>query len=367
MECPYTIDLGAGEFFDGLRPAIAERRVPLAGSLELTWRCNLRCKHCYITGAESWSENLRSQNELTTGELCRLLDEIADAGCLYLLLTGGEPLVREDFWELYLHAKRRGMFITLFSNGTLVDGVLARKLGEFPPRYVEISLYGRTQATYEQVTGIAGSHERCMRGIELLLEQEVPVKLKTMVLTLNRHELDAMRDYAEGLGLDFRWDAMLHGCVDGSAAPHAYRLSPEEAVALDASDAKLWDGWRSYFERTQDAAWNRERLYQCGAGVHSFHIDAYGRLSICMMVRGETYDLRQGSFRDGWQGHAREVRLKPARGPYACQDCRFVAACGVCPGWSQIESGGDALPVEYLCQVTHLRAQAFGFSLPEGS
>ena len=365
MECPYVSEIPASDFFGGMQETIRSQRIPITGSLELTWRCNLRCRHCYVTAAESWSEQVRTQPELTTGEWRRVVDEIAGEGCLYLLLTGGEPLVRDDFWDIYLHIKRRGLLPTLFTNGTLVDEVLARKLREWPPRYVEISLYGRSQATYERVTGIPGSHRRCMRGIELLLEHEVPLKLKTMVMSLNRHELGAMRAYAESLGLDFRHDAMLHGCVDGSGAPHAYRLSPEEVVALDASDPVQWNGWRSYYERTIDMPWDKEHLYVCGAGIRSFHVDAYGRLSICMMVRGDTYDLRRGSFHDGWRGHAREVRLKPAREAYACQDCRFVLACGFCPGWSQLESGADAVPVEFLCRVTHLRAQALGLALAE--
>jgi radical SAM protein with 4Fe4S-binding SPASM domain len=364
MDCPYLPELSANEYFGQMRDTLRSRRVPLSGSMELTWRCNLRCAHCYLTAAESWPQTIRTRKELSTDEFRRVLDETSAEGCLYLLLTGGEPLVREDFWDIYLHAKRRGMLVTLFTNGTLLDEDLAHRLAEWPPRYVEISLYGHTQATYERVTGIPGSQRRCLRGIELLLEHGVPVKLKTMVMTLNQHELGAMRAYAASLGLDFRHDPMLNACVDGSSAPKALRLSPEEVVALDASDPVAWAGWRDYFATTLDQPWDREQLYRCGAGIHSFHVDPFGRLSICMMVRDEAYDLRHGSFQEGWRGHARQVRFKPAREAYACQSCPLAPACGHCPGWAQLETGVDAAPVEYLCQITHLRAQALGYVLP---
>jgi radical SAM protein with 4Fe4S-binding SPASM domain len=367
VECPYISEVLASDFFAGMQAAVRQQRIPLVGSIELTWRCNLRCRHCYITAAESWPETRSSHQELTTGEFCQLVDEIADQGCLMLLLTGGEPLLREDFLDIYLHAKRRGLLVTVFTNGTLLDKELAASLSEWPPYNVEVTLYGSTRATYERVTGVRGSYERCMRGIDLLLEHDIPLRLKTMVMTLNRHELPAMERFAEGLGLEFRYDPVLNPCLDGSKAPLALRLTPEEAVALDVADPGRLEEWRSFFERFVDVRLDRQSLFHCGAGIHSFHVDPYGRLSLCMMVRNYTYDLRRGSFRDGWHGYVGEVRRMPAGEPYACQECWLAPMCNCCPGWSQVESGADAAPVDYLCQITHLRARALGVAPVESS
>ena len=362
MDCPYIPEISSNEFFLRIRDTLRERRIPFSGSLELTWRCNLRCVHCYITAAESWAQVRRSHKELTTDEFCRVIDEVADEGCVWLLMTGGEPLLREDFWDIYLHAKRRGMMIVLFTNGTLVDEALAEKLSEWPPRRVEVTFYGRTQATYERVTGVQGSHARCMRGIELLLRHDVPLQLKTMVMTLNKHELPAMESYAQSLGVEFRYDPTLNACVDGSKAPLNYRLSPEEVVALDVADPERLGEWRKFFERFLDVKVDRRALFTCGAGITTFHVDAFGRLGICMMVRNYTCDLREGSFRDGWRDYAREVHSKLVDEAYACQTCRLATVCRQCPGWSQMESGADTVPVEYLCRITHLRAQALGMA-----
>ncbi|UCD72074.1 MAG: radical SAM protein, partial [Syntrophobacterales bacterium] len=121
----------------------AEQRVPLAGVLELTFRCNNRCMHCYVNkGADDGRER---KKELSYDQMCRILDAIAEEGCLWLLLTGGEPFIRRDFVEIYTYAKRRGFLITLFTNGTLIDPEIADFLREWPPRSIEITLYGMSE------------------------------------------------------------------------------------------------------------------------------------------------------------------------------------------------------------------------------
>jgi len=340
-----------------MRDKILNERIPLTGSMELTWRCNLRCAHCYVTACSSYA-GLAGRTELSTAEFCRIIDEVTAEGCLSLLLTGGEPLLRSDFLDIYRHAKRRGILLILFTNGTLLNRGIAEELREWPPRRVEITLYGRTQETYERVTGIPGSHAHCMAGIELLLEHEIPVQLKTMVMTLNRHELGAMQDLAASLGVEFRYDALLNGCLDSSSAPRQYRLPPEEVVALDVADADRLGQWRAFFDRYSRVERDPHALFVCGAGLSSFHVDPVGRMSICMMVRKDQYDLRSGSFRDGWRGHARDVRFRTLTSDHGCNHCRLSSVCTQCPGWSQLESGEELAPIDYLCEVTRLRVEA---------
>ncbi|HSJ52455.1 MAG TPA: radical SAM protein [Anaerolineae bacterium] len=358
MDCPYIPEISANDIFLRMRDKILGERIPLTGSIELTWRCNLRCAHCYITASSSYPRLAGDSAELSAAEFCRIIDEVAAEGCLSLLLTGGEPLLRSDFLDIYRHAKRRGILLILFTNGTLLTGEIVEELREWPPRRVEITLYGRTQETYERVTGVPGSHARCMAGIELLLGHEIPVQLKTMVMTLNRHELEAMQEFAHSLDVEFRFDALLNGCLDSSSAPLQYRLPPEEVVALDIADEERVRQWRAYFDRYSRMERNPNALFVCGAGLSSFHVDPVGRLSVCMMVRKYQYDLRGGSFRDGWRGHARDVRFRTLASDHGCNHCRLASLCTQCPGWSQLESGEDLAPIDYLCQVTQLRAEA---------
>lgn len=357
MDCPYVPELGFGEFGKRLREAIGSQRIPVSGSAELTFQCNLRCKHCYLDGVH---DGIAGQQELTTQEWYDIFDQLADAGTLWLLLTGGEPLVRHDFLDIYTYAKRKGFLITLFTNGTLLTPEIADYLAEWPPHKVEISLYGRTQRTYEGITGIPGSYKRCMQGIDLLLERNIPLDLKTVLMTLNQDELEDMKVYAESLGVGFRFDPMINAGVEGASDPTIYRLSPEEIVQFDVNDEKRSAEYQEFCERFLGLEIDRSSLYVCGAGVTAFNIDPYGQLGLCLVARSPSYDLRQGAFREGWGEFLPKVRYQEVSEDYKCNQCELLSLCGQCPGWAQMENNDPEVPVDFLCEVAHLRWEAFG-------
>jgi len=356
MECPHIPSISYAQFSERLHKQVIAQRIPIQGSLELTFRCNLRCVHCYC--------NLPLNNrdviskELKTGEIFNIFDQIAEAGCLWLLLTGGEPLVRKDFLEIYAYAKKKGFLISLFTNGTLITPKIADYLAESPPSEVEITLYGVTKETYEKVTGIPGSFKRCQKGIELLLARKIPLRLKTMAMTLNLNELSNIKEYAEDLGVKFRYDPELNPRLDHSKTPCNFRLSPEEVVKLDLADEKRVKEWREFCEKFLGPP-QSNNLYLCGAGVSLFHIDPYGQLSVCMMSRYQNYDLQHGSFHKGWSNFFPQFIAQKPKSDYKCGQCGFIALCSQCPGWAWVENGDLETPVEYLCQITHLRAEAF--------
>ncbi|NIO49841.1 MAG: radical SAM protein [Candidatus Aminicenantes bacterium] len=344
------------QFCERLNEKVIAQRIPIKGSFELTFRCNLSCLHCYCNLPLNNQDAI--DKELTREEVFSILDQIAEEGCLWLLLTGGEPLLRKDFLEIYAYAKKKGFLISLFTNGTIITPKIADYLAEWLPLLVEITLYGATEEIYEKVTGIPGSFKRCQRGIELLLERKIPLGLKTMAMTLNRNELSNIREYAEGLGVKFRFDPIINPKLDGSRAPCNFRLSPEEVVKLDLADEKRVKEWREFCYKfigpLQD-----EYLFNCGAGISTFHIDPYGQMSSCEMTRFQNYDLRRGSFKEGWHHFIPELlALKPAS-DYPCGQCELISLCGQCPGWAYLENGNPETPVEYLCQIAHLRAEAF--------
>jgi radical SAM protein with 4Fe4S-binding SPASM domain len=296
--------------------------------------------------------------ELKTEEVFYIFDQIAEAGCLWLLITGGEPLLREDFLEIYSYAKKKGFIVTLFTNGTLITEEIADYLVQWPPHLVEITLYGVTSETYEGITRIPGSFKSCKRGINLLLERKILLGLKTMAMTLNHDELWQIKEYTEELGLKFRFDPVLNPRLDGSKIPCKFRLSPEEVVELDLADEKRVKEWREFCEKFVGHS-ESDDLFLCGAGVSTFHIDPYGQMSACEMTRFQSYDLSCGSFEEGWNQSIPEfLTLKP-EGDYPCGKCDLISLCGQCPGWAWLENGNPEAPVDYLCQIAHLRAEAF--------
>lgn len=351
----------------GLHERTVAQRVPMNGSIEVTRRCNLKCAHCYNNLPLGDQEARRS--ELTYEEHCRILDEITQAGCLWLLHTGGEIFARKDILDIYTYAKQKGLLITLFTNGTLITSKIADYLVQWRPFSIEITLYGRTKKTYEQVTGIPGSYDRCMRGIRLLMERGLPLQLKTMALTLNKHEIwDMKRFVEEDLGLEFKFDAMINCRIDCSQGPLALRLPPGEVVALDLQDPKRVAEWKRFadqFNGPVNSAEHVDELYDCGGGINSFAVDPSGMLSTCELSRGDTYDLRKGRFQEGWENFLLKVRQKKITRQTKCVACEIKAMCGMCPANGELESGDAEQPVDFLCQVAHLRAHVLGLPVSQ--
>jgi radical SAM protein with 4Fe4S-binding SPASM domain len=300
--------------------------------------------------------------EMTFEDHCRLIDEIAEAGCLFLCFTGGEIFARRDFMDIYDHAKKRGFLITLFTNGTLIDERIADRLAARRPFAIEITLYGATKATYERLTGIPGSYDHCLRGIHLLLERNLPLKLKTVGTSINVHEVFEMKQMAADLGVEFKFDAMLNPRIDCSSAPAAVRLSPEEIVMLDMRDGGRMSEWRRLAEDLAPlptVEGEAQKLYHCGAGVNSWAVDPYGNLSMCVISKVEKFNVRRGSFREGWEFLSRTVREKTVTRPTKCNTCKLKSMCGMCPANAELEKGDPEEPVEWLCYLAHLRAAAF--------
>lgn len=349
-----------GALFQEQKGRLGRRRYPFSGSFELTERCNLACVHCYIN-QPAGSAGARA-GELTTAQVTAILDQIADAGCLHLLLTGGEPLLRSDFAEIWRCAVRKGFLLTLYTNGTLLTPATADFLAEWRPRLLEITLYGATQETYERVTQVPGSYAACLRGIELALERRLPLNLKTMVLRANRHELHAMQALAARWGVAFHYDALLWPRRDGGEEPYAQRLTAREIVAMDLDDPERLDEWGQALSDVHGVI-RGSRVYDCGAGRYSFHINSAGKLSACMTALAPAYDLLLGRFQDGWENVLGPVvQAARVQQDSACLSCDVGVLCTQCPGWSQAVHGDNETPVAFVCEVGRLRAERMHLS-----
>jgi len=165
----------------------------------------------------------------------------------------------------------------------------------------------------------------------------------------------------QDLGLEFKFDAMINPRLDCSQSPLEVRLTPAQVVELDlrySGRACEWQYFAERFLNSENDASRQANLYVCGAGQHSFAIDPYGKLRLCILSAGANFDLRQGSFREGWDKHLAAARQKKTLRRTKCTRCLLRPMCGVCPANSQLECSDEAAPVDFLCRVAHLRAYA---------
>jgi radical SAM protein with 4Fe4S-binding SPASM domain len=340
---------------DRLTNIAAAERIPLYAMIELTWRCNFRCVHCY-------QEGLRERHaELSTAEWKRVLDELAELGCLFLTFTGGEALTRKDFAEIYSHAIQRGFVVTVFTNGSMVSESLLALWARLPPRKVEITLYGMSAEKYREVTGHADGFAKAIDAVERLVAMGIRVELKSPAMRPLMDDLPAMAKFAEARGLSFRSDPGLFPRLDGDRTPLRYRLSPQEVAAIESQTPGLTEALDSCFAGVPDLG---DKVYRCGAASNAVNVNPSGHFEACAISRGTSLDWRALGAAAAWEGLGPEAARthRPAHAaalgaPGAvdnCGSCKVRGACSRCPGKSWLESGDVEKPVPHHCDVSAL-------------
>ncbi|RPJ84724.1 MAG: radical SAM protein, partial [Acidobacteria bacterium] len=230
------------DFLEKFRAKLISQRVPLSVSIALTDRCNLHCVHCYLNPKRA--REGYHLNELSTDRFLTILDDITELGCLFLLFTGGEALLRRDFAVLYRRAKMNGMVVTVFTNGTTVTEEIADLFAELPPYWVEVSVYGASERTYQSITGDSSAYRRCLSGIERLVKRNVRVQVKTILMKLNVHEFEQIEEMAKGFSARFRFDGVIGTDSEGGKQPLQFRASPREIAVKEVRTLELREEWK---------------------------------------------------------------------------------------------------------------------------
>lgn len=329
----------------------AAQRQPVNGTFELTERCNLDCRMCYVR--HSAGDAARRAKELSAAAWLELARQAVDNGMVFLLLTGGEVFLRPDFFEIYTPLTRLGLLLTLFTNGTLVTDTIAQRLAETPPSRTEITLYGATAATYEAVTGVRGSYARCCAGIEALVKYRVPLGLKATLTRCNVGELETMRQMARNWGLPFSAGWLISKRRDGALSEvEDCRISTDECVELEATDRASADEWTEAALR--ESSLGNDHNFYCQAGKAAFTINPWGEMNPCLyLIQPAARPLEIG-FRAAWEQVQRFVDNAPPLAP-VCLGCDVRGYCQRCPAWSAMETGTLTEPVPYLCEIAFAR------------
>lgn len=331
-----------------------QQNIPVYGSLELTHRCCFSCIHCFL-GPEKGTQDIIDQ-EMTTEEIFKIIDDIVEAGCLKFLITGGEPLIRPDFKEIYIYAKKKGLILTLFTNGMLIDEEMADFLKEWPPDTIEISLYGACEETYCKVTGVHGAYDKVINALRLLKARNLHVNLKTVLMTVTAGEYSQFMALTKSLGYKFRPDAGLFPRLNGDQTPLKYRLPAKEAAEKELTDEVRAEEWAKQIKNNIGHNFHSNGyLYTCGAGVTEFHVDPYGKIMPCMLVRQIKFDLKKEKFSVCMDKMRKKIQSKKISLDFKCATCDNQASCGYCPGRFLLEMGNELDCSTYYCELGKYR------------
>lgn len=336
-------------------------RLPLSAGLDLTYRCNNDCRHCWLWIPQDAAEKA---GELSFDEIRSIVDQSRALGVREWAISGGEPMLRSDFADIFDYVTRKSVTYSLNTNGTLITPKSARLLTRKGTKMV--ALYGATAEVNDHITRSRGSFEAALRGMAYLREAGAGFVVQLIPLKDNYHQWPAMIELAQSYSPSWRCGSpWLHlsasGCANRNAEISAQRLPPAEVVLLDPPDSSLEEILEAPQTRgalncvcpgNQD-----DRLFAgCIEMRRGFHIDPYGRMSFCSFIKDPamTYNLRTGSVQEGWDTFIPSLANRVRGGEEwrrHCGSCNNRLHCRWCAVYGYLEARRYSAKVPYLCQV----------------
>ena len=335
----------------------AAQKVPISGAFELTPRCNFHCKMCYVR--QTPEQMALVGRERSKHEWVELARQARQEGLIFLLLTGGEPMLRPDFGEIYEELTQLGLSITINTNGSLLSDELRALFRRLPPAMVNVTLYAATAEGYQRLCGVPGGLERALQTIRFFREIGTFVNINTTITPWNVGQYEGICTLGKKLGLKIRATLYNFPPTRGGSCDSFRRLSPQEVGRLLARDVQQWGGPEQVSRIAQGLKTGDEIPMGCsmepGEGMHcyagksQFWITWDGKMTPCGMLPGPAAQPFEVGFRQAWSqtvSAAEQISLCPD-----CRDCEMKGTCTNCAAVTWAESGAfDGRP-EYMCQV----------------
>jgi MoaA/NifB/PqqE/SkfB family radical SAM enzyme len=343
-----TIDISTVTLADFLNSSVDSNSIPLVGSFNITYRCNQRCIHCGIV-------NNADRREMDFLQICRIMDELREVGCLWLIITGGEPLLRRDFLDIYIYAKKKGFLITLFTNATLITSEIIDCFKVVSPNSVAVSLHAINEDIYGNITGVRSNFKKCLEGIDLLLKAGIHIKIKSNIMQLNKEEIPKIKAYAKELGTKAICNTMIRSKLDGSMESLKARISDEDLIKYELSDERRVIQLKHRYKLLKKPSnQNSFDFYRCVAGPNVFEINPYGELDVhrsypCL-PESQNFSLTEYTFKQAWQ-NLLEIRSRMPLLGCECRECNLFLLCDIC-------NRGGVERDDYPCQVALKRKEA---------
>ena len=338
--------------------------IPLSGTFELTPQCNFACRICYVRLTAQQVE-AHPRPAMTLEEWLKLAEEARDAGMLYLLLTGGEPFIWPDFWNLYERLSEMGFLISINSNGSCIDQAAIERLRQRPPVRINITLYGASDETYEELCGVKGMFSRVDQAITGLKAAGIMVKLNCSLTPHNAGDLEAINRYAVERGLILEVNTYMFPPLrrDPAQVGTNQRFTPEEAAWYHLKRYQLQYGQELYEKFLTDVAAGLapppgldescvdplDGTIRCRAGKAAFWVTWDGYLTPCGMMPEPKTDLREGPFEESWRELVETSAALTLSG--VCTQCENRQVCHSCAAMALAETGTASGIPKYLCEM----------------
>jgi len=316
---------------------------------ELTFRCNEHCRHCYCP-----TENDVSQ-ELTTAEVKKVIDDLAQMEVVVLTFTGGDLFVRKDSFEILEYAYAKGFAINIFTNGTLIRDEDFFRLKNLYPRSVHFSIYNYIPEKHDLFTGVKGSFDKTVSAVKKCRLLGIPVNIKTSLVEENAEDIEGICRFVEELGCTIQISLQVTPKNDGDMAPTALRLRNAEKYAeiMKKLDRHVFLSCAGDF--ISDVVNESDRI--CGAGAHALNINPYGEVFPCNSLLISCGNVRRQSIKDIWEGSEalekiRGFRMSQLQG---CENCSMKPKCVFCPGGAMQETGNPLMKYDEACAITEAK------------
>lgn len=343
-----------GELSRRIHEHAADHDQVIKAQLELTYRCNLHCRHCYT---DPYNNRDDVRLELSTAEIEGLLADMRDLGIVWLNLTGGDIFMHPRFFEIYESAYRKGFLLQLYTNGTLFTRAIVEHLERMPPFTIDVSVHTVNEERFDWFTQVPGSFHAFLRGLELMRASRLPLTFKTKLMNWNRDEVADIQSFVESYGRPFGYTSSLSPRLNGDCDPLDYRLAPEELAVLEGLGAPLTTGEAACSAPGSDAE-GTDRLFRCGCGTDTIHISAWGELGTCTLQYEHRASLRQHSLREAIARVFTATRAARYSTESPCRRCHVLEFCEKKPSDARWEYGSSEAPIPYDCDIAVRRASA---------
>jgi len=304
--------------------------IPLSVHIDVTYRCNERCVHCYLDHDD--------KGEMTTQEIKNVLDQLAEAGVFFLVFSGGEVFMRRDFLELVEYARKLLFNVKVKTNGVMIHEAEAKRLRELGVEQLQLSVYSHRPEVHDAITKLPGSLKRTVNSIKFLKSQGLKVTLSNVLMTVNRQDERGTRALAKQLGVDYTLDPTVTPKMDGDISILRLRVDEENLDELFQDD-ELVGNVEEYCKPPAPVDEDVMEGYSCSAGHTACYISPYGDVFPCVQFPLPTGNIRRQKFTDIWYDSPQmnEVRSIKVKDLTVCSSCTHAGSCTRCPGLAYME------------------------------